>query len=117
MLSIQSISHLDLIARQRFQLRIGNATVFVQKCPEIGLLAKHKLSVLVHQIVLDQKAEKFLLVQKGDFAIAGVVHVFFFGIATAIANKQRCPYIQSKVKDLQMILLNHNVTPIKIGLE
>ena len=117
MLRIQSIAYLDLIASQRFQLRIGNAAVFVQKCPEIGLLAKHKLSVLVHQIVLDQKAEKFLLVQKGDFAIAGVVHVFFFCIAAAIANKQRCPYIQSKVKDLQMILLNHNVTPIKIGLE
>ena len=116
-LSIQSISHLDLIARQRFQLRIGNAAVFAQKCPEIGLLAKHKLSVLVHQIVLDQKTEKFLLVQKGDFAIAGIVHVFFFGIAAAVANKQRCPYIQSKVKDLKMILLNHNVTPIKIGLE
>ena len=116
-LSIQRISHLDLIARQRFQFCIGNAAVFAQKCPEIGLLAKHKLSVLVHQIVLDQKAEKFLLVQKGDFAIAGVVHVLFFGIAAAVANKQRCPYIQSKVKDLQMILLNHNVTPIKIGLE
>ena len=52
-LSIQRISHLDLIARQRFQLCIGNAAVFGQKGPEIGLLAKHKLSVLVHQIVLD----------------------------------------------------------------
>ena len=52
-LSIQRISHLDLIARQRFQFCIGNAAVFGQKCPEIGLLAKHKLSVLVHQIVLD----------------------------------------------------------------
>ena len=52
-LSIQRISHLDLIARQRFQFCIGNAAVFGQKGPEIGLLAKHKLSVLVHQIVLD----------------------------------------------------------------
>ena len=52
-LRIQSITYLDLIARQRFQFCIGNAAVFAQKCPEIGLLAKHKLSVLVHQIVLD----------------------------------------------------------------
>ena len=52
-LSIQRISHLDLIARQRFQFCIGNVAVLGQKCPEIGLLAKHKLSVLVHQIVLD----------------------------------------------------------------
>jgi len=117
MLGIQSITCHNLITSQCFQFHIGNAAVFGQERPKIGLVTKHKLLILVHQIAFDQKAEKFLLVQKGDFAIAGVVHVLFFGTAAAIANKQRCPYIQSKVEDLQMILLNHNVTPIKIGLE
>ena len=116
-LGIQSIAYLDLIAGQGFQLRIRNAAVFGQKRPEVGLLAEHELGVPVDQPALCQKGEKFLLIQKGNFSAAGVIQILFFGIAAAVADKQRCPYVQSKIKDLQMILLDHNVTPIKIGLE
>lgn len=114
---IRCIPHLDRIAGQRSQLSIGNAAVLGQKRPEIGLIAEHELGVPVDQIALCQKGEKFLFVQKGGSSVSGVVQVLFFSICAAVPDEQGRPYVQSKIKDLQMILLDHNVTPIKIGLE
>ena len=111
------ISRLDRIAGQRVQIRIRNAAVLGQKIPEIGLIAEHELDVPVDQPAICQKGEKFLFVQQGGSSVAGAIQVLCFRVHAAVTDEQGRPHGQSKIKDLQMILLDHNVTPIKIGLE
>ena len=111
------ISRLDRIAGQRVQIRIRNAAVLGQKIPEIGLIAEHELDVPVDQPAICQKGEKFLFVQQGGSSVSGVVQVLCFRVHAAVTDEQGRPHGQDQVEYLQMILLDHNVTPIKIGLE
>ena len=114
---IQCIPDGNLIPGQRLQVGVRDAAVSCQKFPKTRLPAQHELGVFFYQVTLDQKAEEFLRGEKGNLAATDVVHVFLFCIAVSISYEQGRPGGKNQVEHLQMILLCHKLTPIKIGLE
>ena len=87
----------------------------VQQTAVVG--AEHELLELPHQIVPEHVVKKQFHVEDFDAALVLGIDVFPFADLTAAANEQRRLRFQRQIKDLQVILLDHSVTPINSGLE
>ena len=115
----QAILYQWLVAHQLrvFQPIFCKMTVSGPEVQQTTVGAEHELLELPHQIVPEHVVKKQFHVEDFDAALVRGIDVFPFADLTAAANEQRRLRFQRQIKDLQVILLDHSVTPINSGLE
>ena len=116
---IQNIRSIDAVAfcLPEIPPLFFQATLFREKLVHIGILCvQNKVDVPLHHAVLHQKCAEFLLIINAD-AFIRIAIILLGQVSNAATDKKRRLYANTKVVELQMILLPHKSTPIKSGFE